>query len=158
MLRYLVLPAVLIVSVTAELQTIDINLDSPPELRWFEVGKTFSKEIRAMIPLFVSDIPAEVQTIINGSSWLWQYTQPDYLGEIQGLLNGVNSVAEDGASLDLNAGVLVNVVYELGSWCTGVIAKMQNGTIIHARNMDFDHTQNLRDNQFIARFWKNGKP
>lgn len=54
--------------------------------------------------------------------------------------------------------VLVNALYELESYCTSIIAKMANGTIIHHRNMDFDNTSNLRKITFNAKFQRGGEP
>ena len=53
--------------------------------------------------------------------------------------------------------VLVNSLYELESWCTSIIAKMQNGTIIHSRNLDFDNASLMRTITYTATFERDGK-
>lgn len=35
--------------------------------------------------------------------------------------------------------LLVNSIVDFSSWCTSVVARMENGTVIHARNLDFDY-------------------
>ena len=35
--------------------------------------------------------------------------------------------------------LLVNSIVDFSSWCTSIVAQMTNGTIVHARNLDFDY-------------------
>jgi hypothetical protein len=37
--------------------------------------------------------------------------------------------------------LLVNSIVDFSSWCTSIVARMSNGTIVHARNLDFDFPQ-----------------
>lgn len=53
--------------------------------------------------------------------------------------------------------VLLNALYELEAWCTSIVVQMKNGTIIHARNLDFDNPDVMRSVTYRARYFKNGK-
>ena len=46
----------------------------------------------------------------------------------------------------------INSLYELESWCTSVIVRLSNGTIIHGRNLDFDNADAMRGITYNARF------
>jgi hypothetical protein len=53
--------------------------------------------------------------------------------------------------------VMVNYVYQLDSYCTSIVAKLQNGTIVHVRNLDFYFANKTRDITYIAKFYKGDK-
>ena len=48
--------------------------------------------------------------------------------------------------------LLINSLYELESWCTSIIVRMENGTIIHSRNLDFDMPETMKYVTYNARF------
>ena len=48
--------------------------------------------------------------------------------------------------------LLINSLYELESWCTSIIVRAYDGTIIHARNLDFDNSDAMRGITYNARF------
>lgn len=52
--------------------------------------------------------------------------------------------------------LLVNSVVDFSSFCTSIVAKMPNGTIIHARNLDFDFPSIMSKLVFKAIYTKNG--
>jgi hypothetical protein len=54
--------------------------------------------------------------------------------------------------------VLVNSLYELESWCTSIIARQADGTIIHSRNLDFDNADSMRKITYRAKFVHGDKP
>ena len=54
--------------------------------------------------------------------------------------------------------VLVNSLYELESWCTSIIARQADGTIIHSRNLDFDNADSMRKITYNAKFVHGTKP
>lgn len=47
---------------------------------------------------------------------------------------------------------MINSLYELGAWCTSVIAKQTDGTIIHSRNLDYNDAPFMRNLTFRAKF------
>lgn len=46
--------------------------------------------------------------------------------------------------------IFVNSVVDFSSFCTSIVARMQNGTIIHARNLDFDFPTILNKLVYVA--------
>lgn len=65
--------------------------------------------------------------------------------EIEGMCEVLGSSSSDC--------ILANSLYELESYCTGVIARQFDGTIIHGRVMDFDFTDTLRKSVYTAEFY-----
>ena len=49
--------------------------------------------------------------------------------------------------------LLVNYVYEYASFCTSLIVKMDNGTIVHLRNLDFPFRDYIKNLTYIAKFY-----
>lgn len=52
--------------------------------------------------------------------------------------------------------IFVNSVVDFSSFCTSIVARMENGTIIHARNLDFDFPSILNQLVYIALYKVNG--
>ncbi|CDW81180.1 n-acylethanolamine-hydrolyzing acid amidase-like [Stylonychia lemnae] len=51
----------------------------------------------------------------------------------------------------------VNSIVDFSSFCTSIVARMQNGTIIHARNLDFDFPDVLNRLVYLALYKVDGK-
>ena len=52
--------------------------------------------------------------------------------------------------------IFVNSIVDFSSFCTSIVARMQNGTLIHARNLDFDFPVLLHRLVYIAYYKVNG--
>jgi len=53
--------------------------------------------------------------------------------------------------------LLLNYIYEISVYCTSIVGRAADGTIIHGRNLDFEPTEAMRENTYIAQFVKNGE-
>ena len=51
----------------------------------------------------------------------------------------------------------VNSIVDFSSFCTSIVARMENGTIIHARNLDFDFPDVLDKLVYLALYKVNGE-
>jgi len=85
--------------------------------------------------------------------WLWLVLDYEKYEELRGMNNGLNN-----PEITMSKMVLVNLAYEVKAWCTSIVAKQADGTIIHGRNMDFPLTDYLRNMTYRAEFWKDGQP
>ena len=56
--------------------------------------------------------------------------------------------------VDVHLAVMMNYVFEFESYCTSIVAKLQNGTIIHERNLDFDFPEAMRNITYLAKFYR----
>ena len=48
--------------------------------------------------------------------------------------------------------VLVNYIFEFVTYCTSLVAKQTDGTLIHLRILDFGPTEDLKNITYIASF------
>ena len=84
--------------------------------------------------------------------WIWQFTQPERYAELEGIVETINH-----QDLTMAKAVLINQLYELGTWCTSIVAKQADGTIIHSRNLDYNHGMDqMRSITYRARYVYNG--
>ena len=56
---------------------------------------------------------------------------------------------------ELSVALMINSIADIVTFCTSIVARMQNGTIIHARNLDFDPPQLLNKLIYKALYKKN---
>lgn len=54
--------------------------------------------------------------------------------------------------------LLLNYLYELQAFCTSIVARQADGTILHGRNLDFSFADQMRDITYVAHYYKNGLP
>jgi len=116
-----------------------IDLDKVPEERFEEPVKHFRNEIIQTFKEFLSVIPWDLQLFYEMNAWTWWIFQNEKFNEIYGMHEAL-----DTEELTLAQMILVNTIYELESFCTSIVARMADGTIIHSRNEDFDFTSYLR--------------
>jgi hypothetical protein len=133
-------------------RTIDvfrINLDDPPEMRFFEPSKKYAKNIlltlefyeKAVIRLL---IPEQFQVSLDYGVW---WSQRERYLEFQGIAQaiGVPTIR-----------VLVwNYIYEFLAYCTSIVAKQQDGKILHMRLLDYGDVENTKNMTYIGEFYKN---
>ncbi|KAH9496026.1 Acid ceramidase, partial [Bulinus truncatus] len=116
--------------------TYVINLDLPPEKRWAELGAAKGPGIKYLIDglkEFVIDWGKAGQALIDfvdskGGNLDGTLPYP-FAGEIKGLA--------DATGINLGEMVLYNLFYEFFTVCTSIVAEDPQGTLYHARNLDF---------------------
>jgi hypothetical protein len=102
-----------------------------------------------------SILPSEVATDIEdlGEELNQNYFPPDYAAEIVGCANAMG--------VPLGWITLMQLGYELSEGCTSIVAQANDGTIWHARNMDFGigmgFTSTLKSSTCQVDFIKGGK-
>ena len=74
---------------------------------------------------------------------------PEHVEEIE----GIGNVLE----LPWQVLTLFNYIYEFGAHCTSIIARHEDGTIMHGRNLDFFFGPILRKMVYQGNFYKDGK-
>ncbi len=52
--------------------------------------------------------------------------------------------------------LMVNSIVDFSSFCTSIVARMENGTIIHGRNLDFDFPTIMENLVYKAYIKKGG--
>ncbi|KAI6181711.1 N-acylethanolamine-hydrolyzing acid amidase [Aphelenchoides besseyi] len=111
----------------------DVNLDDPPEEHFKEIATAYKKQIVSLIgvvkDLIVPWFPEALNIIDVLFADLLNWIPQPYNGEIRGVANVTG--------LPLGQVVLYNVFYEVFTVCTSIVAQSNDGTLYHARNLDF---------------------
>ena len=144
-----------------------INLDLPAEERWREVGEDNAAELALLLDEITSLLPSTLIELIHKLGINLDKLLPQPYGlELQGLAQAAN--------VSLTNLVLGNLVYELTAYdrssdlhrstrvlsrmgCTSIVAQAENGTMYHARNLDYGMTDILRNLTIMVEFKDNGK-
>jgi len=138
--------------------TVVVNLDLPPIERW---TKICNNPVYQQTAQFLVNTVDQLLAGLGGGEFLNEigqmvnqyYFPVEYAQEIQSCA----------ASLGVPVGwaTLFNIGYEVSDACTSIVAQTTDGTIIHARNLDFwagmGFTDSLKDMTFIADFQRGGK-
>jgi len=133
------------------MEIFDIDLDLPPVDRWKGVMTQRKHSFRHIIDWIVEteipkDILAQITAVLEGLKDFWPSF--DYREELKG-------VAEvTGISPELV--LLLNVHYELRAGCTSIVARSQDGTVWHGRNLDYD-IPHLQDLAIHVKFFRRGE-
>lgn len=117
-----------------------IDLDEPPEVRYQEVVR----EYRDYLIEELTTINQEFARVPASKLWMLQaFLDPDkgvhnidqeILAEARGIVSQVSHPEVTLASV-----LKLNLVYELAypTFCSGILAAMPNGTVVHGRNLDY---------------------
>ena len=135
-----------------DIPTFSIDLDRHPLDRWTDIipqfiepMQEFNTEIRAHLPQVYIDV-AEII-----ASRLDKHIPQPYHDELFSIARAI--------SLPIADILLVNLVYELRTFCTSLLVRTVNGTILHGRNLDFNlETNLLRRLTFHGKFFRTSKP
>ncbi|XP_041462520.1 acid ceramidase-like [Lytechinus variegatus] len=111
------------------------NMDLDPEDRWTELVQPKS----ANISFLIEDIKGLVGLLLGKK--LTSEVIDDLFGPVVSSLREpydreLQGIA-DATGIPIGEIVLMNIFYEIESFCTAVIAQTKSGDIYHARNMDF---------------------
>lgn len=127
----------------------------PAAERFVHVSSIYKEEILATADTIITSLCPAEQTaikIMEQFYWVWDITNHEQYEEIKGIVKGIN----DEERMSLPRAIVLNSIYELGAWCTSIIAKQQDGTIIHGRNLDYPDAGQMRDMTFRAKFVRGG--
>jgi hypothetical protein len=135
-----------------DIPSFSIDLDLDPIDRWSDIipnfaepMREFNNEIRAQIPQIFIDVAEIIANRLDN-----HIPQP-YHDELYSIARAI--------SMPLADIVLVNLVYELRTFCTSLLVRTVNDTILHGRNLDFDlNTELLRRLIFHGKFFRKSKP
>ncbi len=142
-------------------QTYTINLDLPPEQRWKQVAEDHTEEILNLVKEIKAMVPPGTITLVSiiGED-VDKYIPYPYNLELVGITNSIKG-------LTLGELILGNTLYEVTAFghdgkpearaCTSIVAETINGTIFHARNLDYNFGNVLRGLTIVVNFQQGGK-
>lgn len=135
-----------------DIPSFSIDLDLDPIDRWSDVIPNFAQPMREFndeIRAQISQVYIDVAELI--ASRLDKHIPQPYHDELYSIARSI--------SIPLADIVLVNLVYELRTYCTSLLVRTINGTILHGRNLDFDlNTDLLRRLTFHGKFFRTSNP
>lgn len=123
---------------------IDLNLD--PKLRFKEPMMYFLPQVKDLISKYEPLFPQVVVSLFHRLDWIIKWYHSERYAEIEGM-------AELGG-IDPHVALMINYVYEFTSFCTSLIARQEDGLIMHLRMLDFDFPDETRNITYVAQFYK----
>ncbi|KAI6241831.1 N-acylethanolamine-hydrolyzing acid amidase [Aphelenchoides fujianensis] len=111
----------------------NVNLDDPPREHFKEIATAYKDQIVGLIQVVKDLITPWFPDALKIANVLFEdlleWIPEPYNSEIRGVA--------DVTGLPLGQVVLYNVFYEVFTVCTSIVAQGNNGTLYHARNLDF---------------------
>ena len=127
-----------------------IDLDQAAETRWREIGQDFAAYSPTVLEIIKTAIPPTVFPLAEKVAlYLDTLFDDPYPGELRGLAEAFN--------LTLPDAILFNMFYDLTAYCTSIVAQNEQGEIFHARNLDYDYSDFLRNTSVVIDFLRNGR-
>ena len=127
-----------------------IDLDQEAETRWREIGYDFAAYSSTVLEIIRSRIPPTVLPLAEKVAlYLDTLFDEPYPGELRGLAEAFNMTLPDV--------ILFNIFYDITAYCTSIVAQNEQGEIFHARNLDYDYSNFLRNTTVDIDFLRNGK-
>jgi hypothetical protein len=93
-----------------------------------------------------------ITDFFDATAWIWEYTQPQMWNELKGIVKAV-----DHYNFTMAHAIYMNSCYEIVAWCSSIVSKQEDGTIIHTRNLDYGFEDIMRNISYIGTFVKDGK-
>ncbi|XP_030046510.1 N-acylethanolamine-hydrolyzing acid amidase [Microcaecilia unicolor] len=131
---------------------VRVNLDTDPQYRWVPALSLFDPDsMRECLKVIISAlVPEWIHPIIRSlAEELERFIHKDYAEEIRGLSRALGVSVGDA--------FLLNLCYEVTTFCTSIVAQDSNGTIYHGRNLDFGFEDYLRNYTIDVEFEKNNE-
>ncbi|XP_041362025.1 N-acylethanolamine-hydrolyzing acid amidase-like [Gigantopelta aegis] len=127
----------------------NVSLDDPPESRWDHVLKDYVNEVPNLIATVRSLVPIQYLPVVEDLAVdLESYMPSPFPQELRGIAEAF--------TMDIGDIVLLNIIYDVTAFCTSIVSQDSNGTIWHARNLDFYYGDILRNMTIVVNFQKNG--
>jgi len=134
-----------------------LNLDLPPQERWKGIIPAYKdgclSTLQTLQDLIPIGIRAQVMQLVYTVGSDIEY----FLGPLGQEITGVAQVL----GVPVGEIVMMNLFYEIVALCTSIVAETPDGTIYHARNLDFgiglSFTDGLRNLTIEVEFQKGGK-
>eukprot|EP00047_Mylnosiga_fluctuans_P004320 m.233836 g.233836 ORF g.233836 m.233836 type:complete len:366 (-) comp12577_c0_seq1:53-1150(-) len=143
--------------------TIAIDLGLAPEDRWVAAGKALVDKygwdytFKPAIDYITTSVPPKILAIVNNVSLDLLNDMPaEMAAEMRGLAQAAAQWGH-GQDLPLSLLVTINLLYELRTACTGIVAVDSQGCMWHGRNLDWGFsTYSIRNITVQVNFTKGG--
>lgn len=127
-------------------------MDLPEEKRWSNIVLKYKElvpDIYAIMKQFLPEPAISIPIIQKIAANIDQYLPAPYAGEMRGIASTMN--------MNLGDVVTCNLLYDISAFCTSIVMQDVNGTIWHARNLDYGFTDILRNITIRVDYQQGGK-
>jgi len=125
-----------------------IDLDAPAEQRFAEPAMQYKDQILKLYQQYenslynVWGIQDQYVDMLDYGTW-WSNQRDKYL-EVQGIAKALG--------VKTSRVLMINYIFEFVTYCTSILAKQADGTLIHLRILDFGPPTQLKNLTYIASF------
>ena len=135
----------------ANVTTYVVDLDAPAEEHFKAIVADHKEELTALLAFLTKAIPPKLLPLAEKVATDLDFAfGPVVAAELRGIA--------DSADFELGQIVLLNVLYELTAFCTSILAVEPDGTLLHARNLDYSLPHDLQEVTIQVSFVRSGKP
>jgi len=135
----------------ANVTTYVVDLDSPAEQHFQAIVADHKEELSALLAFLTKAIPPKLLPLAEKVAADLDFAfGPTVAAELRGIA--------ESADFELGQIVLLNVLYELTAFCTSILAVEPDGTLLHARNLDYGLPHDLQEVTVQVSFVRSGKP
>ncbi|XP_041354916.1 N-acylethanolamine-hydrolyzing acid amidase-like [Gigantopelta aegis] len=125
-----------------------VDLDQPEEKRWDHIMKEYAEDVKYVHEIMSDIFPEDLIPLVEQIAANYDNDIEDpYANEMRGIAKTMN--------VSLGDVVFLNIIYDLsafgrddsrfGKACTSIVSEDVNGLIWHARNLDYDFADILRN-------------
>lgn len=129
--------------------TFTLDFDEPASTRYNQLFLHFNSSILEMETMFLHSVAPKYREVFRQRQEWFQRTNPEAFDAMRSLASIIG--------MQTHETLLVNSIVDFSSWCTSIVARMENGTVIHARNLDFDFPSLMTKLVYRALIKKGGR-
>ena len=133
----------------AEYPTYVLDFDLDASIRYNHIFEDLKVPLLDMENYWYSTLDQESKDIIIDNFDQFAIAQPDVYKAMTSLANILG--------LDPTQTVLVNLITEFSTYCTSIVARTTSNQIVHTRNLDFMHTEVMKQLVYKAVFVKDNQ-
>jgi len=124
-----------------------IDLETAPYKRFEEPTSHLKDKILTVFQKYMDGIPQFIHTAFEFLHPLLKFWQPVRVEEMEGIASalGVESWKV----------IMANYAYDISAFCTSIIARKSDGSIIHARNMDYLFPKDMQPITYHVKWYRN---
>lgn len=112
------------------------QIDSDPYTKFQNVTEHFKVPANKVFDDFLGIIPQPIHWLFRFGVGAIKKAQPVRYEEIRGIAKVIGRPTWEV--------VMANYAYEMSAFCTSIIVKQANGTLIHGRNLDFSFADDMK--------------
>jgi len=131
-----------------EVPVYKFQIDSDPSSKFRNVTKAFKIPGGKVFDDFFGVIPEPIHWLFRIGESRIAKMQPIRYQEIKGIAADMNRPTWEV--------VMANYAYEMSAFCTSIIVKQTNGTLLHGRNLDFSFASDMKKVTYQA-LWYRGE-